>query len=55
MAFKVFAGIVAVVLLIGFLVPYVLKMKDTALAIVVLVGLAMIARDLWDTFHEKDE
>ena len=55
MAFKIFAGIVAAVLLVGFLVPYVLKMKDIALAIVILIGLAMMARDLWDTFHEKDE
>lgn len=55
MVFKIFAGIVAVVLLIGFLVPYVLKMQDIALGIVILIGLAMMTRDLWDTFHEKDE
>ncbi|MGH8661176.1 MAG: hypothetical protein ACREUB_05365 [Burkholderiales bacterium] len=55
MAFKIFAGIVAMVLFAGFVIPYVLKMKDIALGIVVLVGLAMMARDLWDTFQEKDE
>jgi len=55
MAFKIFAGIVAVVLLIGFLVPYVLKMNDIALGAVILVGLAMMGWDLWDTFQEKDE
>ena len=55
MPFKIFAGIVAVVLFVGFVMPYVLKMKDIALAIVILIGLAMMARDLWDTFHEKDE
>ncbi|MGH8703225.1 MAG: hypothetical protein ACREVR_18905 [Burkholderiales bacterium] len=55
MAFKIFAGIVAVALFAGFVTPYVLKMKDIALGIVVLVGLAMMARDLWDTFQEKDE
>jgi hypothetical protein len=55
MAFKIFAGIVAVVLFVGFVVPYVLKMRDIALGVVVLIGLAMMARDLWDTFHEKDE
>jgi len=54
MIFKVLAGLVAVILLLGFLVPYVLKMKDIALGIVVLIGFAMMARDLWDTFHEKD-
>ena len=55
MAFKIFAGIVAVVLFVGFMVPYVLKMKDIALGVVALIGLALMARDLWDTFHEKDE
>jgi len=55
MAFKIFAGIVAVVLLIGFLVPYVLKMNDTALGAVIIIGLALMARDLWDTYREKDE
>jgi len=55
MPFKIFAGIVAVVLFAGFVTPYVLKMKDIALGIVVLIGFAMMARDLWDTFHEKDE
>ena len=55
MAFKIFAGIVAVVLLIGFLVPYVLKMQDIALGVVIIIGLALMARDLWDTYREKDE
>ena len=55
MPFKIFAGIVAVVLLIGFLVPYVLKMKDIALGVVILAGLAMMGWDLWETFQEKDE
>jgi len=55
MAFKIFAGIVAVVLLIGFLVPYVLKMNDIALGGVIIIGLALMARDLWDTYQEKDE
>ena len=55
MIFKVLAGLAAVILLLGFLVPYVLKMQDIALGIVALIGVAMMARDLWDTFHEKDE
>lgn len=55
MIFKVLAGLAAVILLLGFLVPYVLKMQDIALGIVILIGLAMMARDLWDTFQEKDE
>jgi hypothetical protein len=55
MIFKVLAGLVAATLLLGFLVPYVLKMQDIALGIVALIGVVMMARDLWDTFQEKDE
>jgi hypothetical protein len=55
MIFKVLAGLVAATLLLGFLVPYVLKMQDIALATVALIGVVMMARDLWDTFQEKDE
>lgn len=55
MAFRIFAGIVALALFAGFVLPYVLKMKDIALGAVILVGLALMVRDLWDTFREKDE
>jgi uncharacterized membrane protein YwaF len=55
MAFKILAGLVATLLLLGFLVPYVVKMKDLALGAVIIIGLALMARDLWDTFHEKDQ
>ena len=54
MAFRILAGIVAVVLLLGFLVPYVLKMKEVALGAVIVIGLLLMARDLWETFKEKD-
>lgn len=55
MIFRVLAGLVATILLLGFLLPYVLKMQDIALGAVILIGLAMMARELWDTFQEKDE
>lgn len=55
MSFRIIAALVAVSLLLGFLLPYVVKMQDVALGIVALVGVAMMARDLWDTFKEKDE
>jgi hypothetical protein len=55
MVFKIIAAVIAVSFLLGFLLPYVMKMKDIALGVVILVGLALMARDLWDTFREKDE
>ena len=55
MAFKILAGVIAALLLVAFLAPYVLKMQDIALGVVIVIGLAMMARDLWDTFQEKDD
>jgi len=55
MAFKLFAGLVAVVLLLGFMLPYVLKMQDIALGVVIVAGLAMMAWDLWESLQEKDD
>ena len=55
MIFRVIAVLVAVTVLLGFLLPYVLKMQDIALGVVIIIGLALMARDLWDTFQEKDE
>lgn len=54
MPFKIFAGVVAVALFVSFVVPYVLKMKDIPFAIVILVGFALMAVDLWHSLW-KDE
>jgi hypothetical protein len=54
MAFKIIAGIVALALLAGFLVPYILKMKEFPLGIVILAGIGMMLVDLWQSLKEKD-
>ena len=55
MAFKIFAGIVAMLLAIAYLAAPVIKLKDVALGIVVLIGLAMMAVDLWQSMKSKDD
>ncbi|HSC97197.1 MAG TPA: hypothetical protein VLC73_19760 [Burkholderiales bacterium] len=55
MIFKIVAGLIAAALLLGFLVPYVLKMQDIALGAVIVVGLAAMARDLWESLQEKED
>ena len=55
MPFKIFAGVVAVLLLVSFVVPYVLKMKDIALAVVVMIGVSMMAVDLWQSLKSKED
>jgi hypothetical protein len=54
MAVKIVAGIVAIVLIVGFLLPYVLKMKDAELGIVILIGIGMMLVDLWQSLKERD-
>lgn len=55
MAFKIAAGIVAGALLILFISPVVIKLKDVALSAVVLIGLAMMVTDIWQSLKAKDE
>jgi hypothetical protein len=54
MPVKIFAAIVSVVLLVGYLSPVVLKLKETALTVVIAVGIAMMLVDLWQSFREHD-
>jgi hypothetical protein len=54
MPVKIFAALVAVVLMIAFLVPVVLKLKEIALGVVIAIGIAMMLVDLWQSFRERD-
>ena len=55
MPVKIFAAVVAVVMLLCFLVPPVLKLKDIALGVVILIGIAMMLVDLWQSLQSKDD
>ena len=55
MTVKIFAGVVAMILALGFLAPPVLKLKDPALAIVIAVGIVMMAFDLWQSLQAKED
>jgi len=55
MGIKILAGLVAMILFVGYVLPYVFKMKDIALGIVVVIGLAMMATDLWQSLKSKDD
>jgi hypothetical protein len=54
MPVKIFAAIVSVVLLVGYLSPVVLKLKEAALTVVIAIGIAMMLVDLWQSFIERD-
>ena len=55
MPIKYFAAVVAMILMISFLVPVVLKLKDVALGVVISVGIAMMLVDLAQSLKSKEE
>ena len=55
MRFPIIASIVAVALFVAYLAPIMWKLKDGALIAVILIGLALMIRDLWDSLREEDD
>lgn len=55
MIFKYIAGVVALALMLAYLLPPVFKLKEIDLGIVIIIGVAMAAVDLWQSFKSKDD
>jgi hypothetical protein len=55
MPYKIIAGIVAAALLLIYMAPVVLKLKDTALWIIAGIGTVMMLVDLWQSLRSKDD
>lgn len=55
MAFRIFSGVVALVLFIGFVAPVAIKLKEISLGVVILIGIGLMMWDLWGSLREKDE
>jgi hypothetical protein len=55
MAYKIIAGIVAACLLLIYMAPVVLRLKDTALWIVAGIGVVMMLVDLWQSLRSKED
>ncbi len=55
MAFKIGAGLVAIFLLGAYLFALVIKLKEIDLAVVVLVGFALMLVDLWQSLKSKED
>jgi hypothetical protein len=55
MALKIFAAILAVALMLAYLAPVVIRLREPALWVVVLTGIAMMLVDLWQSLQSKDE
>ena len=54
MKVKIAAGVVAVILIVGYLLPPVLKLKDVALGVVIGIGIAMMLVDLVQSMRKDD-
>jgi hypothetical protein len=54
MPLKIAAGVLAAVLLLGYMAPVVLRLQDLPLWIVTGLGTAMMLTDLWQSLTEKD-
>jgi hypothetical protein len=55
MVMKVIAGFIAVVLVVAFVLPPAIKLKEPALIAVIALGIVMMLIDLWQSLHEGEE
>ena len=55
MLIKYLAAAVAVMLVVAYLVPVVLKLKEVSLGIVIAVGIAMMLVDLWHSLQSQED
>ena len=55
MGWKLFSGVVAVALLLAYLVPLAVKLKEVSLAVVIAIALVMMLVDLWQSLQSKDD
>jgi len=55
MLLKIIAGIIGATLLLAYVAPVVLRLKDYALSAVVLLGVVMMLVDLWQSLRSQDD
>ncbi|MCC6533777.1 MAG: hypothetical protein IT531_14610 [Burkholderiales bacterium] len=54
MMFRIFAGIIAIVLMLAYLVPPAIKLKDLALVLVIALGVVLMLVDLYQSLRERE-
>jgi len=55
MPLKIIAGIVGTALLLAYVSPVVLRLKEISLWCVFLLGMGMMLVDLWQSLRAKDD
>jgi len=54
MKFKTIAGLLGLLLVAGFLLPPIIKLKSVALTLVVLIGIGLAAYEYYESVHGDD-
>jgi hypothetical protein len=55
MGLKIFAGIVAVVLMLAYVLPLVIKLKEVSLVVVIGIALTMMLVDLVQSVKSRED
>ena len=55
MPFKIIGGIVGALLLLAYMAPVVLRLKEVALWVICLIGVGMMLVDLWESLQSKED
>ena len=55
MIYRVIVGIAAAALMLVYMAPVVLRLREWALGIVALTGVVMMLVDLWQSLRSKEE
>lgn len=54
MPVKIVSGLIAIVLLVAYVTPVVLKLKEIALGVVIFIGIVMMLVDLWQSLRQHE-
>ena len=54
MSIKLASALIAIVLMLAYLLPVALKLKELSLAVVIAVGVVMMLVDLWQSLRQSD-
>ena len=54
MIMKIVAAIIAVLLMLAFVLPPAVKLKEPALIAVIALGMVLMLIDLWQSLRERD-
>lgn len=55
MLLKLIAGIIGAVLLLAYVAPVTLRLKEISLWVVVVLGVGMMLVDLWESLRAQDD